>query len=161
MGTDDGSTFGGLGAGDPGAWGLRGTNGSTFAGFNGESYALSLLFDAVINIFSMDAARSGGSQDGTITITGLLNGNVVATNSVKLGAINEWSTLALSGNFDRVNISGAGTGFHPFGVDNIRFDTVNAAVPEPATWALMLIGFGVIGFGMRRRGEQSVTVRYA
>jgi len=27
------------------------------------------------------------------------------------------------------------------------------AVPEPATWALMLLGFGAIGFGMRRRRD--------
>jgi hypothetical protein len=26
-----------------------------------------------------------------------------------------------------------------------------AAVPEPGTWAMMLLGFGAIGFGMRRR----------
>jgi outer membrane lipase/esterase len=28
--------------------------------------------------------------------------------------------------------------------------SVNAAVPEPATWAMMIIGFGAIGFSMRR-----------
>ena len=30
-------------------------------------------------------------------------------------------------------------------------DDVNAAVPEPATWALMIVGFGAIGSAMRRR----------
>lgn len=29
--------------------------------------------------------------------------------------------------------------------------TVNSAVPEPGTWAMMLVGFGAIGFSMRRR----------
>lgn len=161
VGTDDGSTFGGIGAGDPGAWGLLGTNGSTFMGFNGNSYSIGMLFATGIGTFSLDAARSGGSSDGIITITGLLNGNIVGSSSVTLGGINQWSTLSLAGNFDRVNISGAGSGFHPFGVDNIRFDSVQSAVPEPATWAMMLLGFGAIGFGMRRRREHSVTARYA
>lgn len=31
------------------------------------------------------------------------------------------------------------------------------AVPEPATWAMMIIGFGAVGFAMRRR--QKVTTR--
>ena len=37
------------------------------------------------------------------------------------------------------------------GVDNIR---VAAAIPEPGTWAMMLIGFGAIGFSMRRSHSQ-------
>jgi hypothetical protein len=28
-----------------------------------------------------------------------------------------------------------------------------AAVPEPGTWAMMLLGFGAIGFSMRRRRQ--------
>ena len=36
-----------------------------------------------------------------------------------------------------------------------------AAVPEPATWAMMLLGFGAIGFGMRRRRSDTVRVRFA
>jgi hypothetical protein len=29
--------------------------------------------------------------------------------------------------------------------------TVSPAVPEPATWAMMLLGFGAAGFMLRRR----------
>lgn len=33
----------------------------------------------------------------------------------------------------------------------VRINGVSAAVPEPATWALMLIGFGAAGVALRRR----------
>ena len=39
--------------------------------------------------------------------------------------------------------------------------TVLPAVPEPATWAMMLIGFGVIGFALRRRRQTEMTIRRA
>ncbi|QXQ06298.1 PEPxxWA-CTERM sorting domain-containing protein [Sphingosinicellaceae bacterium] len=37
---------------------------------------------------------------------------------------------------------------------SLNFTTVAGAVPEPATWALMLGGFGLVGGAMRRRGTQ-------
>ena len=33
-----------------------------------------------------------------------------------------------------------------------------AAVPEPSTWAMMLVGFGAIGFSLRRRRSASVQI---
>jgi hypothetical protein len=37
-----------------------------------------------------------------------------------------------------------------------------APVPEPMTWAMMILGFAVVGFAMRRRREdQTARVRYA
>lgn len=36
-----------------------------------------------------------------------------------------------------------------------------SAVPEPATWGMMLAGFGIVGFGLRRRGNVKSTVRFA
>lgn len=42
-----------------------------------------------------------------------------------------------------------------------RVDALGA-VPEPATWAMMLMGFGAIGFAMRRRKDkESWQVRHA
>lgn len=35
-----------------------------------------------------------------------------------------------------------------------------AAVPEPATWAMMILGFGLVGSTLRRR-QQKVSVSYA
>jgi hypothetical protein len=40
-------------------------------------------------------------------------------------------------------------------IDNLA---VTSAVPEPSTWAMMLIGFGAIGYSMRRRTN---TIRLA
>lgn len=39
--------------------------------------------------------------------------------------------------------------------------SVAAAVPEPATWALMMIGFGAVGFAMRRHAKVTTRVRFA
>lgn len=40
--------------------------------------------------------------------------------------------------------------------------SVTAPVPEPATWALMFAGFGMVGFAMRRRNAKVTTnVKFA
>ena len=45
-------------------------------------------------------------------------------------------------------------------LDNINVTALNApgAVPEPATWAMMMLGFGAMGASLRRRRD---TVRFA
>jgi hypothetical protein len=51
-----------------------------------------------------------------------------------------------------VNLSGLGGASDDIGLDNIRFgQSAVAAVPEPATWALMILGFGGAGAMLRRR----------
>ncbi len=43
-------------------------------------------------------------------------------------------------------------------IDNVRvnLDGMGSAVPEPATWAMMIAGFGLAGSALRRRREASV-----
>ncbi|WP_339693376.1 PEPxxWA-CTERM sorting domain-containing protein [uncultured Parasphingorhabdus sp.] len=46
---------------------------------------------------------------------------------------------------------------------DISFDinAVSGAVPEPATWAFMIFGFGAIGGAMRRQRKANLKVSYA
>lgn len=49
----------------------------------------------------------------------------------------------------------------PAGVgSNITFAAASA-VPEPATWGLMILGFGGVGFVLRRRARTRTRVRFA
>jgi hypothetical protein len=51
--------------------------------------------------------------------------------------------------------NGGGVTAADFAIDRVY---VQAAVPEPATWAMMLVGFGGIGYAMRRRPKVKAAV---
>jgi hypothetical protein len=77
--------------------------------------------------------------------------------SASLAAGNTFSggTVTFSGNSVFLNVSGLNA------VDG-QFATVNvSAVPEPATWAMMIGGFGMVGGAMRSaRRKQKLTVSF-
>ena len=63
--------------------------------------------------------------------------------------------------------SGATTGYHAF-ADNVtlsttggsttyNFEAATGAVPEPATWAMMILGMGAVGFMLRSAKRRSQT----
>ena len=64
--------------------------------------------------------------------------------------------------FDRVTINyGSGTELYTF-IDDFRLGTANnGAVPEPSTWAMMLMGFGAIGVALRRRRSTNLALAAA
>ena len=55
-----------------------------------------------------------------------------------------------AGSFDLLSSSGAAAG-----------SLTISAVPEPATWAMMLIGFGAMGASLRRRPRRALAIRTA
>jgi hypothetical protein len=64
-------------------------------------------------------------------------------------------TISAPGGYVRLGLSdfnGAADG-NDFGVDNIKL----ATVPEPASWALMIVGFGSAGAMLRRRRQGAAT----
>ena len=77
------------------------------------------------------------------------------------------TTQLLSGNTGYGFVEGVNSGTTAISGLNVRRFTysityanaVTAAVPEPATWAMMILGMGAVGYAMRRR--QKVSVSYA
>lgn len=105
--------------------------------------------------------------DGGQTLSGLYT---VATNSFLGGsAFTEGSTTYSLTNFfynrgraDLVQGYTATPGGDPLDYNgSFTVSAVTAAVPETATWAMMLAGFAMIGAGVRSRKNQSVRVTYA
>lgn len=103
-----------------------------------------------------DVLATQNAATGVLTRIGALGVNVGARTSFDISGIN--TTFLLSGNtLYNVNLTtGALTSI---GTTNGTFFGLSAAVPEPATWAMMIIGFGAVGSAARssRRKRNTVT----
>ena len=59
-------------------------------------------------------------------------------------------------------LTGSFTLVNPFfGNGQLTISPLAAAVPEPATWGMMILGMGVIGVALRRRQKVATRVSYA
>ncbi|MBB3691801.1 FxDxF family PEP-CTERM protein [Sphingomonas sp. BK580] len=76
----------------------------------------------------------------TITKTGGGQNEVAFVNSVPITA----------GKLNELVVTGYSRGNGAYG-GQATFTPISSAVPEPATWAMMIMGFGVVGYAMRRR----------
>ena len=146
-----------------------GPNGLVTFTYGNSDVGTGATFDDVINFLT--------PASGFLTLT-LSEGAANAINNV------EFTSVTLNGN--AVNLFSAPGGEPDFGYlmnlfnagtsNVLRVQGTNGgngvysgtisfapgAVPEPATWALMLAGFGMVGFAMRRRkGQVTTSVRFA
>lgn len=122
----------------------------TIALVAGQTYNLGFDFYAPANGIANpnDATlrfRINGTPVGSILTAGSASGTPAKTwfnfNTTFVAAVSGPATLA----FD---FRGLGVTAADFGVDRVY---ATAAVPEPATWAMMIFGFGAIGSVVRRR----------
>ena len=111
--------------------------------------------------FTLTASNSvadlgGGNFALTGAITTVTSGTLAA--EAQGNTLTEQSFAAagtfryLSFNPTSVNVSGTPCcGANVYGLNELRVFTTDSAVPEPATWALLLTGFAVTGLALRRR----------
>lgn len=128
---------------------IPGTNTSAFVTGFGAVFSdidlagsTSLTFFGANNLLlgTWDAPSITGNE--TLSFLGILFGDPIVSR-VRITSGNAALGVFESSNIDLVVM------------DDFIFGepTLAAAVPEPASWAMMLLGFGAIGFSMRRKGR--------
>ena len=121
---------------------------STSSGTNVDAPPFGSFFTAI----DCTTACSNGFNGG---FSGPLSFTVTAANPLSLASL---GFNSVSGNniyfASDIVISNGNTG-------NVGATRPTAPVPEPATWAMMLVGFGMVGFGLRRRGRVERRVSFA
>jgi hypothetical protein len=98
---------------------------------------------------ALTSAAVNGMTDTAFSSV-VLNGNTLATNSS--GAIDLKSLLnvAVNPGANTLIVNGTSGGLYSYG-GNISFAKLTAGVPEPASWALMIAGFGGLGAALRAK----------
>jgi hypothetical protein len=100
-------------------------------------------------------SSTGFSGSSTTYYQALNNGTVVSTGTLGPVSSNGLRYQGLSGGgFDEVRLQSHFSGaFNAAIYEAGAYDSFAAtgAVPEPASWALMIVGFGMVGFASRRR----------
>lgn len=126
------------------------------------------LSSAVFNAFYVPGANGPIDSDAIITSAQSYTSNPTPLQTTPAGVFSSDVSsnsslarpLATSGmnNVWFIAAGGADKLIDGFKIGQI---TVSAAVPEPTTWAFMILGFGAIGMAMRSRRAKAAKVSYA
>jgi hypothetical protein len=126
-------------------------NGLKFELLNGATFA-----SATFNLFPLPGNQSNEATSVIVTyfdpLAGVYGSQTISTNGQNF--------LGISGTagerFTGVQFVGNPSTRGVQDLRQLRLGGV-AAVPEPATWAMMLVGFGGIGYSMRRRPSRRLV----
>lgn len=103
--------------------------------------------DVVFDILSPDPFTIQGSNGGTASLSDLKNGN------------DEFKAFSINGtNLTWITLH-SDTGFSQIKQFELSGVTAVTAVPEPTTWAMMILGFAGVGFLAYRRRSDGATLR--
>lgn len=137
-------------------WGSTVTPFGDYYGFVQGTQVMSQTFVATsstglaVSWYDANRTNNGGIQTYSVSIT---HGSYVfdlGTFSGVPGQFNLKSSSSfatVAGDSYTLNFTGSATDDRTAFIDNVSL----AVVPEPATWGLMIAGFGLVGFAARRR----------
>jgi hypothetical protein len=124
--------------------------------------------------FSITKLGGGVFPSSLITVTNIGTGQTFSYNPFFAGNDNYTAIADTAQNSEQLGFFVPAISFTPnvnstyrvnltSGSDSLSVDARlgAGAVPEPATWAMMIVGFGIVGFGLRTRRKQTVRVAYA
>jgi choice-of-anchor C domain-containing protein len=142
-------------------FGTLGSIYQTFSTVAGQRYVLSFAYSH--NLFGGDPSASAefglanGGVLGTLLAPRVTFSHVGGTNSNLNWQTYSYGFLAAGTQTTLGFLSGAGGNNAGVLLDAV---SVTGAVPEPAAWALMIVGFGLVGSAARRR-KPTVRVSFA
>lgn len=155
-------------------FGNPGNNLEAKLGTDGGVAAFVAADGSLFTFTGLDYALFTGIGSGRVTLnaTGFRDGIAIGTESYALGfshfqhQYTDWTTFHASNlaglaidelrvalELGFVSSSSRSTGYFQ-AIDNVTFGEAagpGPGVPEPATWAMMIIGFGAVGGALRRR----------
>lgn len=110
---------------------------------------LTFYWGSIDTYNSLDLLDANGNSilGGTLINTANYGSSLgVGSGDQTSGATNRMVTIYSTTAFSKVSFNSTSAAFE---LDNVKLST--SAVPEPATWGMMILGFGAVGFAMRRR----------
>ncbi|MFL6464090.1 MAG: PEP-CTERM sorting domain-containing protein [Bryobacteraceae bacterium] len=120
-------------------------------GLSTESGPLPISFSSDLTGISFNFGTAGGT--GTLTLTAFANatsvGTATFTSTLPSGRFNGEGIASFSGTFNRLTL----TSSNLLALDNINASTSTAAVPEPASFATIAAGIGLLAAFVRRKRQ--------
>lgn len=129
------------------------------------TFAPGQTFTSALFVSSFGNSSVNSSAEGFLTLDGITVGTCPST-----GPCNSGPGLPISFSFSPSDFSifadGSATLVYNqtgccvirLGESTLTLSAVTGAVPEPGTWAMMLVGFGAMGVSLRRRTKQNLAV---
>lgn len=115
------------------------------AGFTtGFSFWYTSSTDASVTVY--DGPGGTGNVLGTLNLVA----NAFGCPGDPTGAFSCWSPVGVAFSGTAFSIDFGGTA-NQTGFDNITFGSDTPVIPEPGVWAMLIAGFGVVGYAARRR----------